>query len=181
MKPRLVWSIGVGLLAVAWIVVAITPVEADAERPFAVAASVDEPATARTFTVTLSNMRLGAAATDPRGWTAEGTWLLVDIEAEARREEARVALRSAWLELDGIRYRASERPQSFLGTALAVGLPKSGTLAFELPGDIADAKGVIELATVTETRLDAIVTLPVDFGALERQQTVELAPTEWAR
>jgi hypothetical protein len=181
MKPWLVWTVGAGLLAIAWIVVAVTPGDDVSEQPFVVAASADEPAMARTFTATLSNVRLGDTATDPRGWAAEGTWLLVDIEAEARREEVGVLLSSAWLQIDGVRYRASERPQSFLGAALSVGLPKSGTLAFELPDDAVAHTGVIEVATVEEPLLDAVVTLPVDLAELERQQSVELAPTEWAQ
>jgi hypothetical protein len=181
MRQWAVWAVGVALLAAAWIVVAETPDDEVSEQPFEVVASAGEAALAREFEVTLTNPRLGERAVDARGWSADGTWFVVDVEAEARFTERLVSLPSVWLVIDGVRYRASERPSSFLDAQLEVGLPQSGSFAFEVPEGLATRSAAVELGADTDTRLDSVVTLPVDLGSLEPLAEVELTSTGWAQ
>lgn len=181
MRPWLVWLIGVGLLAAAWVVVQVTPSDAEAERPFAVAASEGEKTVARELVVTVSDPRVGDTAVDDRGWCAESTWLVLDVVAEARVSEDGKLLGSVWLEVDGVRYRASERPLSVLGLAMDVGLPQAGSLAFDLPDELATGRAVVHIASVDENRLDSVIEFPVDLAALERSAEVEVHGPERVR
>jgi hypothetical protein len=179
MKPWLVWTVGVALLAAAWAVVQITPDDSIAEAPFAVEASVGREARGRSIAVTVTDVRLGDRAV-AGGWQADGTWLVVDVEAAARATETGALLKGATLEIDGLTYRASERPNSLFGASLSVDIARAGSLAFELPDELAGKTGVLRLSQSEETRLDSLIELPIDLASIDRETEVELLPTEWA-
>lgn len=179
MRPWLVWTIGIALIAAAWAVVQVTPEDAAAEAPFAVRAAVGEEATGRALSVTVTDVRLGDRAV-AGGWRAEGTWVVVDLRAQALREEQGSLLGHAALVIDGTTYRASERPASMFRSPLAVGIPREGSIAFELPADLADRSGTLQLALDAETRLDSLIEVPLDLGALDPQDEVDLLTDGWA-
>ena len=179
MRPWLVWTIGVALLVAAWGVVQLTPVDDDAQRPFVIPAAVGETASGRAFEITVTDARIGDRAV-ASGWQADGTWLVVDLEASARGEEAGASLDHAVFVVDGVAYRASERPDSFFESALSVGIARTGSIAFELPENLSERTGVLHLALDDETRLDSLVEVPLDLAALERDAEVELLPDGWA-
>lgn len=178
MKPWAVWAVGAGLVILAWGVVQITPDEDAATEPFVVRAAVGESAVARAFEVSVADPRLGARATDG-SWSADGTWLVVDVTLAARNSEQGALLRHAELIVDGVSYRASERPASIYRQQLAVGIRRSGSLAFELPAGVADRAGMLALGLSDETRLDSLVEVPIDLGALTPEPDVELIRTGW--
>jgi hypothetical protein len=178
MRPWAVWTIGAALVALAWGVVQITPGEDAAVEPFVVPAAVGETAEARAFEVSVTDPRLGTRATDG-SWSSEGTWLIVDVTVTARNDEQDALLLHAELTVDGVAYRASERPTSIYQQRVAVGIPRSGSLAFELPADVADRTGSLTLGLSVETRLDSLVEVPIDLGALTREPQVELTRTGW--
>lgn len=180
MRPWLSWVIGVALLAAAWGVVQLTPGDEAAEASFAVPAAIGEEATGRALAVTVTDLRLGDRAV-AGGWYADGTWLVVDLRAQALREERGALLAHAALVIDGVTYRASERPASMFRSTLAVGIPREGSLAFELPADLADRAGTLQLAVDAETRLDSLVEVPVDLGTLDRADEVELLAEGWVQ
>jgi hypothetical protein len=179
MKPWLVWVIGIVLLAAAWGVQQITPDDDDAVVPFTVPAAVGEKAVGRTFEITVTDVRLGDRASAPR-WAADGTWLVVDVEAQARFEESGSILDQAFLQVDGVTYRASERPTSIFREGLTTGIPRVGSLAFDLPDEVASRTGILRLGLGDEPRLDSLMEVPIDLGALARQDEVELLRTGWA-
>ncbi|WP_285137373.1 hypothetical protein [Microbacterium sp. lyk4-40-TSB-66] len=179
MRPWAVWAIGAALVALAWGVVQITPSDDAATEPFAVPVAVGETALARAFEVSVTDPRLGTRAT-AGSWSAEGTWLVVDVTATARYDEMNALLLHAELMVDGVAYRASERPASIFRQPLAVGVPRSGSLAFELPAAAVDRTGSLTLGLSDDTRLDSLVEVPIDLGSLTRQADVELTPTGWA-
>jgi hypothetical protein len=181
MRPWLAWSIGVGLLAAAWVVTAVTPGEDIAEAPFPVAAPIGESASGRTITAAVTGARLTDRAV-AEGWYADGTWLVVDVTAAAVREEGTL-LRGITFTLDGRTYRASERPapyfDSIVGASLVPGLPQEGSVAFELPQDAGGA-GMLRLSADTETRLDSVIEVPIDLDAIDQVAETELIPLGWA-
>jgi hypothetical protein len=178
MRPWLVWTIGVALVVAAWGVIQITPDDDAAVAPFVVPAAVGEKALGRTFEITVTDVRLGDAAR-ARGWRAEGTWLVVDVEAASRTGEAGSSLSEAELVLGERIYRASDRPESMFQTPLATGLPRAGSVAFELPAD-ASGPATLRLGLTAEIRLDSLVEVPIDLDALPRDAEVELGATGWA-
>ncbi|MFS0868293.1 hypothetical protein AB3M83_13275 [Microbacterium sp. 179-B 1A2 NHS] len=181
MNRRLAWGVGVGLLLAAWGVVQVTPTDDDANGPFVVSAEIGESAVARTFEVTVTDVHLASRVADARGWSAEGTWLVVDLQAEAVRTEKSTNLGNAVLVVDGVTYRASERPASFVDTSLETGIPQRGSLAFELPTAARERSAALQLSgSEAETRLDSLVELRIDLADLEPQDEVEMEPTGWA-
>ena len=82
------WATGAGLIVVAWFVALATPGEEQAQAPFPVAAVVGEPATGRTLTAKITDLRRAAEVSASNGWTADGNWLVVDLEAAAVVSEA---------------------------------------------------------------------------------------------
>ncbi|WP_322409044.1 hypothetical protein [Microbacterium invictum] len=178
MRRWLAWTIGVALVVSAWGVLQITPSQDDAEAPFPLAAAIDEATSARGFVVTVTDVRLASRAV-AGGWSAEGTWLVVDLRAEATQDETGTILAHAELVIEGVAYRASERPASLLRGGLTPGIPREGSLAFELPGDVARDTATLELGISDDPRLDSLVTLDLDLGTLDAEDEVELLETGW--
>ncbi|MFK4731537.1 hypothetical protein ROT00_17745 [Agromyces mediolanus] len=178
---------GAALLAAAWGLAAVTPGDDAAERPFVVEAAPGERAEGRNLAIVVTGLAAARTVVDG-GWRAEGDWLVVELEAEAVVAEQAALLGSAVLEFDGRSYRASERPPgSLLRTALAVGLPRSGAVAFELPPgtfDAAAAEGAapasLAFAISADTRLDSLLVVPFDLAQLEPSGEVELPRIDWA-
>ncbi|MFS0734383.1 hypothetical protein ABC304_01025 [Microbacterium sp. 1P10UB] len=180
MRPWLVWTIGLALLVAAWAVIQITPSDDAAVTPFDVSGAIGDSVSGRAFEASVTDVRLGDRA-EADGWSAESTWVVVDVTAQALLDEQGSLLGHADLIVDGVRYRASERPTSVFRTGLSVGLPRSGSIAFEVPAGVTERSGVIELGLTEETRLDSVVRVPVDLAELDRSPDVELRRTEWAR
>ena len=86
----------------------------------------------------------------------------------------------AVLVVDDLTFRASERPESLFRSDLSVGIPRAGSIAFEIPAELVDRPAVLRLATDDDTRLDSVMEIAVDLGALERDGEAELADTGWA-
>jgi hypothetical protein len=89
----------------------------------------------------------------------------------------------ATLSVDGRTFRASERPpDSLFRAALAVGVPRSGSIAFELPEDVfGDDTAVLSLGISGDPRLDSVIELHLDPRSLDRVEEAELMSSGWAR
>ena len=175
------WAIGAGLIVAAWFVALVTPGEEQAQAPFPVAAVVGEPATGRTLTATITDIRRAGEVNAPDGWTAEGNWLVVDLEAAAVMSEDSGYIRHAMVEIDGVRYSASDRPDLLVGRPLAIGLPRTGSLAFELPDGVDAGAATLELAADSiDPRLDSMIVLSFDLAEVPVVDATELVETDWA-
>ena len=174
------WPIGVGLVVVAWFVALVTPGEDQAQAPFRIAAAVGETATGRNLDVTVTDIRR-ASDVSAGGWTAEGNWLVVDLDVASVVSESGVLFGHIDLLVDGVRYGASERPDSLLREGLSAGIPLSGSVAFELPAKVIDGDAVLELALDGEdTRLDSMIVVPFDLAEVPDAGTTEMVETKWA-
>lgn len=173
------WAVGGALIAAAWGVALITPPEDAFERPFPVTVEVGERGEGRNIAITVRDVRR-AETVSAGEWSAEGNWVVVDLEAEAVISEFGTLLTLATLEVDGRTYSASERPDSLRRGSLAVGIPRSGSLAFELADDVEPAEAVLTFGLDTDPRLDSLIVVPIDLRESDVEADAELQPTEWS-
>lgn len=171
------WAIGAGLIVAAWFVALVTPGEEQAQAPFIIAATVDESAVGRNLAVTITDVRR-AAAVSADGWAAEGNWLVVDLQAESLISEGGV-ISHAMVQIDGVQFSASDRPDSLLDAALTAGIAQTGSLAFELPEDLTAGAARLELALATDVRLDSMIVLSFDLAEVPFVDDAELIETGW--
>lgn len=188
-RPRLrtaaTWAVGILLLVLASLLLRIVPTDADSERPFVVTAAVGERASARTFDVTVSNVEL-VDVLRAGDWKQPGNWLVVDVSAEGTGSDVTAYLGRAAFVLDAgagtdaasREYRASERFMSLVAEPLVTGVPRAGTIAFELPADAAGG-GAFEFAQHGDTRLDSLVSFSVDLDELPRVAEREIREAGW--
>lgn len=199
MKRAGAWLLALAMLVAAWFVSGETP---DGEQrlhdPFPVAGALGETVVADNLGVTVHDARF-ADRVSTGGWSADGTWLVVTLDAWlVHREPA--GLGRAYLVVGDRTFLASERIAAYDADAaiaawsLHVGIPQTGTLAFELPDDIAtdaDAAAATlqlslgraypNLSAAQNQQGGAVVELPVDLPALEHDATVALPKTVWTR
>ena len=173
------WAVGAALVAAAWGVAAFTPPEEAAEDPFPVAVDVGERGEGRNIAITVEDIRR-AESVSAGEWSADGNWVVVDLDAEAVVSEFGTLLTLATLEVDGRTFSASERPDSLLRGPLAVGIPRSGSVAFELADDVDSGEAVVTFGLDTDPRLDSLIVLKVDLGAIDVEPDAALRSTEWS-
>lgn len=171
------WIGGVVLLLLAAGVAAVIPSHAATEAPFRTELVADERVETRTIAATLLDVRLADVA-ESDGWSAPGTWLVIDVEIEATSEEE--SLYYVHLERsNGTKFRASERPDSLLDERLSPGLPLRGSVAFELPEHMRGESVRIDFGTMlVDPRADGLLSLEVDLSSLEPLAVAELLRTE---
>lgn len=179
MRRWVSWTVGAALVAVAWGVAVITPPEDAAENPFPVSVGVGERGEGRNIAITVDDIRR-AESVSTAEWSAEGNWVVVDLHAEAVVSEYGTLLTLATLEIGGRTFSASERPDSLLRGPLSVGIPRSGSIAFELPEDIDAGTAVLTFGLDTDPRLDSLIVLRVDLGAIDVEPDAALRATEWS-
>lgn len=177
MKRGLQWTIGAGLVVAAWLVAAVTPPEDAREAPFPVRAVIGETATGRNIQATITSVQRADRVSTEK-WSADGNWLVVHLAAEAVVSEP-AALSSATLTVGDRTFTASERPDSFASAPLAVGIPRSGSLAFELPPDLDEGEALLTLGLRADPRLDSVIELPLDLAALPHPPAIALHRTDW--
>ncbi|MFD4960101.1 hypothetical protein [Microbacterium sp. NPDC058389] len=180
LPPWAAWTIGVSCIVAAWFAALVTPGTEEAQAPFEVPASIGETVTGRNLVVTVTDLRR-ASEVSAHGWTAEGNWLVVDLDARSVLTEHLTSLTHTELVIDGIRFGASDRPDSLAENgALAIGIPREGSLAFELPADLDTGAGRIELSLSEDPSLDSMIVLSFDLGGVPAVDQTELLTTGWA-
>ena len=184
-KTVLIWLLTAALLAAAWGVSKLTLPDDAGTAPFPRIATVGEPATVRNLTATVTDVRLAERVTDAEGWSAGGTWLVVDLEAATGLTQDLSTLRLAELTVGDHTFRATERGTTFFQQALVTGVPRAGSLAFELPDDVAGEHATLRLgvpgAGGSEVLLDGVIELPIDLAELPVDAEVLLDENGWAR
>lgn len=179
MRPWAAWAVGAALVVAAWGVAAVTPPDDAATNPFPVNVSVGEHGVGRNIAGTVTDVRR-AETVSAGGWSADGNWVVVDLDIEAVVSEFGVRLNRATLDLDGRTYSASERPDSLRSAPLSVGIPRSGSLAFELPDSAAGGDAVLRLGLDADERLDSVIVLELDLADIEVDNETALVETGWS-
>lgn len=181
MRAAVAWGVGAALVVLAWGVAAITPDDDAAQAPFPVAATVGERAEGRNIAATVTEVSAANAVTAANGWTAEGTWVVIDLDVEAVTAEQGALLALATLTIDDRVYGASERPESLLRQQLPVGAARTGSLAFEVPEEALTGDGMLRLGlNDLDPRLDSVIELPIPLDELTVQPEVQLVETDWS-
>ena len=170
------------LIVASWLVAFVTPTEAERDAPFVTNMTIGERATGRNLSATIDAVRLSYAVhTDT--WAAEGPtlWVIIELSAEAVRDDSGALLAGTTLRVGDRTYCASERPESLRRQGLSTGIATSGVLAFELPEAATDGYGVLDLSLADDPRVDSVLRLDIDLAALDVESDIELAPTAWGR
>ncbi|WP_188434789.1 hypothetical protein [Microbacterium murale] len=181
----LVWLLTAALLACAWLVSKATLPDDATIAPFVSAAQIGEQSSVRNLVVTVTDVHLSTGVKDAEGWSAEGTWLIVDLEAATAGTQDLGTLSLAQLTIGERTFSATDRGTTFNRQRLVTGVPRAGSLAFELPATVADDRATLRLGVpsgaIGEVLSDGVIDLPIDLGALSGETGVLLQENGWAR
>lgn len=184
MKRLLPWLLTAALLAGAWGIVEVTLPDDAASAPFVTSAAIGEPAAARDLAVTVTDVRAAREVTDTAGWSADGTWLIVDLDAAAVVSAQGATLGLAELRIGELTFSATDRGTTFWRQRLVPGVARSGSLAFELPADALSGPAVLRLGNPTgraDIPLDGVIEVPLDLDDVVLVPRAELNENGWAR
>lgn len=185
LKTVLVWALTLALLAAAWGLVKVTLPDAAAQAPFETVAVIGEPAVTRNLEVTVTDVRAAHRVTDADGWSADGTWLVIDLEASSRLTQNGALLGLSRLELGGREFTATERGDTFAAQQLVTGVPRAGSLAFELPSDALTGTATLQLGiptgAVIDVPLDGMIVLTLDLDGIPVDDEAALLENGWVR
>ncbi|MFC0673056.1 hypothetical protein [Brachybacterium hainanense] len=180
--PRLLrGALAAVLLLAAWGIGQITLPEDAGQEPFVTTTGVGQGARTRNLEATVAAARTADRVSAESGWSAEGNWLVVEVEAAAGTASGPATLALAELRVDGRTYSVTDRTEGIAGTALVDGVPRAGSLAFELPEQQRGGAATLRLSGAADVRSDAVIEVPLDLGALPREQSLALTPAGWAR
>ena len=184
-KHILIWVATAALLVCAWGVSKATLPDDAPNAPFPTVAKIGEEASTRNLAVTVTDVHLADRVTDAKGWSADGTWLVVDLEAATGVTQDLSTLTFAEFTIGDRTFSATDRGTSFAAQRLVTGVPRSGSLAFELPDDVTRDRATLRLgvpgAAVSEVLRDTVIELSIDLSALPVEAEVLLDENGWAR
>jgi len=183
-SKALPWVVTVALLSGAWVIAEFTLPESASERPFVQSTQVGDRAVGRNIAVTVLDVQAARTITTDDGWSASGSWVVIELEAAAVVQQTAAALNGATLQIDGVTYSASERvtsANSLYRTSLVPGVARHGVIAFEIAPDMLTGTGLLQLSLSTDTRLESVIELEIDLGSLPVHDEVALIPTDWAK
>lgn len=176
-----IWALSTVLVVSAW---GLTQVQKPEDAPyesFVSRALIGEPATSRNLAVTVTRVRAARVVSDGERWRAEGTWLVVDLDAAAVEDQFGALLSTANLHLGNRTYSATERGDTARGMVLITGVPRHGSIAFEVPQGSLEGTATLEFAVDYDTSADGVVEVVVDLDQVAMQSEVALDPEGWAR
>jgi len=184
-KTILVWSLTVVLLAAAWGVSKATLPDEMSTAAFPTIAQLDERVTTRNLEVTVTDVHVASRVTDVDGWSAEGTWVVVDLEAAAVQTQESGTLGLAELVIGDRTFTATDRGTTFAEHQLVTDVARAGSLAFELPADAVTGSATLRLGAPSgsprEVLLDDVIELHLDLDGELVEVDVTLDENGWAR
>lgn len=175
------WLLTAVLLAGASVLNAVALPDGSSEASFITRTTVGEAATTRNLTLTVTDVRAARTVTSASGWSAEGTWLVVDVDAAARDSQYAARLGFAELIIGERTFRATERTDTFYQQRLVTGVMRRGGLAFELPDDALTGTAALRLGIPPDARYDGLIEVPIDLDDIPIENEVALPETGWAR
>lgn len=181
MRRATPWLLGAALVIAAAGVTAVTPSDEDVIGPIEVRGSFGDPVESRTLIAAATDVTFADEVAVPGAdWSAGGNWLIVTVIASAAHTEVDAAINLATLKVGDRVFQTSERPKATLrSTPLRVGVDTVGTLAFELPPDVASGRAELRLTSSYLTaELDDLITIPLELDDLPRAPSVELDAPE---
>lgn len=174
------WVLTAILLAGAWGLNAITLDDDAAYSDIVTTGAIGETVIADNLEVVVTDVHAARSIMDANGWAADGTWVVIDIDAAAVDSQDGAAIRLAELVIGDRMFTASERPVSALqAIPLVPGVPRSGSLAFELPPDALVGTATLRLGTTTIGALRPVAEIPIALDELAVEQQVQLDENGW--
>lgn len=176
------WGITIVLLAATWAVNTVAlPYDSD-EASFPVRTNVGHHATAGNLSLTVTDVHAARSITDSKGWSADGTWLVVDVDAAAVQSQSGSSLTFAELTIGDRTFSATERGDTLFNTgALIPGVMRHGSLAFELPTGALEGQATLQLANTQRVEDNSVIEVPIDLGGLTVEDSVTLPETGWTK
>lgn len=178
-KAAAPWALSIALVVGAWGLAQLQKDEDARYDPFVTRAEVGEHAEARNIAVTVTDVRAARAVSDG-SWRAEGTWLVVDLDAASTRDQSGAALRVTDLRIGDRTYSATERGTSMVQLPLVTGVPQHGSIAFELPEDALTGSATLVFAENDDYAADGIVEVSLDLDDMAVEREVRLDEIGWA-
>lgn len=181
LRTALPWALAVVFVGAAW---GLTQAQQPEDAPydsFITTAKVGEQAVTRNLAVTVTEVRAARSVSDGARWHAEGTWLVVDLDAAAVQDQFAALLATSNLRLGERTYSATERGETAKGMPLVTGVPRHGSIAFELPEGALKGPATLVFASEYVTSADGVIEITVDLDDVAVQNEVVLDPIGWAR
>lgn len=175
------WMLTLVLLAGAWVLNTVALPDSAPRAPFVTAAETGRDATAGNLAVTVTDVRAARSVTDAEGWTAAGTWLVIELDAAAVRSQYGAQLSTAELMIGDRAFHATERGRTFFRSdTLVPGVMRRGALAFELPDGALRGQAVLRLGASRVTAGAGVVELAIVLDEIPVEDSVTLPLTSWA-
>ncbi|MBS1673436.1 MAG: hypothetical protein JSS74_05670 [Actinobacteria bacterium] len=181
------WVAAAGMVAASAVLISVTPPQSKDPDPFVVTVAQGERGVGRNIDVSVMGVRRVQEITaTPYGstWSARGNWLVVDLHAAAVTTQTGSLFRGAQFLIDGKTYTATERiatGANLLGTSLLPGVPRAGSVAFELPAGLDSGSGTLAFSMNSDARADSQIRVPIDLRTVPSAATAELPKLGWAR
>jgi hypothetical protein len=175
------------ILAVSAVVMHSAPDRDLQQSPISVPGSMGQPVSGRNIRATVHSVAATESVTAGNGWagTTAGVWIVVDVSVEAVVDDVGAVLGTAVLRVGDTTFSASTRPgrATVAGVGLATGIPLTGPLLFEVPDALRSSEAAttatLELATNSDPRVDSLLVVPVGFGDLAVEESLDLDVPEW--
>ncbi|REJ08381.1 hypothetical protein DY023_01220 [Microbacterium bovistercoris] len=168
------------MVVAAWFLLQLQKPEDAVYDSFVSTASVGEQAVSRNLAATVTDVRAGRSVSDGIRWTAEGTWLVVDVDAATVQTEFASLLKGE-LRIGDRTYKATERGSTAQNMSLITGVPRHGSLAFELPEDAVRGEATVVLSWQDDHTADGVIEVAVDLDDVAMQNEVTLDEIGWSR
>lgn len=185
-KTRILpWVATAALVAGAWALHTITLDDDDALSDLVTTAAVGAAHASDNLDLTVTDVRAGRSVVDASGWSTDGIWLVVDLDAAAVHTQTGASVNVAELVIGERTFTASERPASMLRAfPLVPGVPRSGSLAFELPNDLLTdgeltGTATLRLGSTPLSSLRPVIEIALDLASIPLQSQVTVAEPGW--
>lgn len=185
-RTLLGWAAGAAMIAAAAALIAIIPPPNADPDPFVATVAQGERGIGRNIDITVVGVRRTheISVASYTGWNATGNWLVVEVRAASVVTQTGANLSGAQFLIDGKTYTASNRPDALytlMGQALVPGVPRTGSIVFELPETMTSGSGELAFSVNSDVRADSQIRVPVDLAKVPAVASVELARVEWSR
>jgi len=175
------WALSAVLVVAAWGLVQLQKPEDAPYDSFVTTTTIGERGVTRNLAITVTAVRAARTVSDGGRWRAQGTWLVVDFDAAAVEDQFAALLATSDLRIGGRIFSATERGDTAKGMTLVTGVPRHGSIAFELPEGALRGPATLVFATEYDTSADGVIEVAIDLDDVAIQNEVELDPIGWAR
>ena len=179
LRASLPWAVSLALVLIAWGITQLQKPDDAIYDSFVTHAAIGEQATARNLIATVTDVHVARAVSDGDDWRAEGTWVVVDLDAAAAQSQTGALLHTQ-LRVGERTYTATERGETGDNLGLITGVPRQGSVAFEVAEDAIDGEAEILLSWHDTDDADGIIAVAVDLGELAVEDEVVLDEIGWA-